>query len=107
MAMKIEQRVMTPKDTTGMRSGCCWKGCRRSTPSERLDKGWRQLMLYAGPKGEGTVEVIDRRPVLRLDVIPAETWNRDGVLCPDHVAKLESLLVELPSKLLMNPEGEA
>jgi hypothetical protein len=64
---------------------CAWRGCNRTTPFGDLPPGWRWLLT-------------SRRPVMGVPILAAleaGILDRDAVLCPDHVNRLEALLKPL------------
>ena len=77
---------------------CAWRGCTASCAMDKHPAGWRNLMVYGGNPSD-TIRAVDGHAVLRLDRIPRETWDRDGVLCPQYATALEGLLKELGNRL--------
>ena len=62
---------------------CAWSGCQRTAPAGLdLPVDWRWL-------------ITSRKPVVGVKaetVLSEGRCDRDGALCPDHVAALEALL---------------
>jgi hypothetical protein len=77
---------------------CAWRGCTASCPNEKLPPGWRRLMVYGGDLAD-ILRLVEGRTVIDLDLIPPETRDRDGVLCPQHAAEHEGLLREIGNRL--------
>ncbi len=66
-----------------MRHLCAWDGCAESYGGD-MPSNWRSLMVYWVPQ-----------PVMDFRAIAAETWDRDAVLCPEHVRVLDSQLKDI------------
>ena len=58
---------------------CCWQGCEATYQGDQ-PANWRHLLIFWSP-----------RPVSSFADIPDATWDRDGVLCPQHAAELEAV----------------
>jgi hypothetical protein len=103
--LRMEEVVMTPDQAREQLRGsiCAWRGCDRVATEYHLKPGWRQLMVY----GPTEPRIINGEPMIPLNDIPAGTWNRDAVLCPKHVAELESLLIDLHRWVDEVPQGSA
>jgi hypothetical protein len=63
-----------------IRRMCCWQGCEATYQGDQ-PADWRHLLMFWSP-----------RPVGAFVDIPDATWDRDGVLCPQHAAELEGVL---------------
>jgi hypothetical protein len=83
-AKVIEQGKLSRDELESLGCMCAWNGCQATCPSGPLPDGWRWLLMYWAP-----------RPPLRMTDIPAETWDRDAVLCPQHAKALDGMLKEL------------
>jgi hypothetical protein len=59
---------------------CCWQGCEATYDGEQ-PASWRHLLIFWAA-----------HPVRAFADIPEETWDRDGVLCPQHAAEVEAVL---------------
>jgi hypothetical protein len=67
---------------------CAWAGCNSHYKGE-MPPDWRCLLVFWAPA-----------PVDRISQIARyNKWDRDAVLCPKHVAKLESLLIDIGNQL--------
>ena len=62
-----------------IRRMCCWQGCEATYQGDQ-PADWRHLLMFWSP-----------RPVGAFVDIPDATWDRDGVLCPQHAAELEGV----------------
>ena len=59
---------------------CCWQGCEETYDGEQPGY-WRHLLIFWAPQ-----------PVRAFADIADATWDRDGVLCPQHAAEVEAVL---------------
>ena len=59
---------------------CCWLGCEAKYEGDQ-PANWRHLLMFWSAE-----------PISSFADIPDATWDRDGVLCPQHVAELEAVL---------------
>lgn len=75
---------------------CAWRDCQATCEGGNLPKAWRCLLLFWAP-----------RPVMDMTKIPQETWDRDGVLCPEHARALDGLLKDLARWTDDRPAGSA
>lgn len=78
-----ESDEMTKQEIRSMGGMCAWEDCDE-TYDGNMPNGWRRLLVFWS---QGII----------LDVreIPQDTWDRDGVLCPEHARELESQLKDL------------
>jgi hypothetical protein len=58
---------------------CCWLGCEATYQGDQ--PAWRHLLIFWSP-----------RPIRAFADIPDATWDRDGVLCPQHAREPETVL---------------
>ncbi len=73
--MKVEELKALPVR-------CVWEGCHQNFRGD-MPKGWRWLLTYWAPE-----------PQLAVDAWPDIEWDCDAALCPTHIQKLNSQLVE-------------
>ncbi|SIO40765.1 hypothetical protein SAMN05443247_04956 [Bradyrhizobium erythrophlei] len=76
---------------------CCWNGCDKTYNSkDGMPKGWQCILMFRV------------KPSSDLGTIKPGDWSRDGVLCPEHVEHVQSLLVPLALEVATRPsEGQA
>jgi len=89
----------SPRAAEGMARGavCCWRECEQTFKGLRMPEGWRSLLIFWSAW-----------PVSTIAEIPRKTWDRDGVLCPEHTKALEALLKDLGRGLKESePAGRA
>jgi hypothetical protein len=96
--MKVEVVTITPEEAGKMVSGrhmCIWDGCAATYNGDQ-PAGWRNLLVYGAP-----------RPIIDIRKIPNDTWDRDAVLCPQHVKDLDGLLKDVGQRLKGSFAGSA
>jgi hypothetical protein len=76
----IDPVLREGKSTMPSRRMCCWQGYEPTYEGDQ-PANWRHLLVFWSP-----------RPVRAFADIPDATWDRDGVLCPQHAAELEAVL---------------
>ena len=54
---------------------CCWLGCQATYEGDQ-PANWRHLLVFWSA-----------RPIRAFADIPDATWDRDGVLCPQHTGR--------------------
>jgi hypothetical protein len=59
---------------------CCWLGCEATYEGDQ-PADWRHLVIFWS-----------QRPITAFADIPDATWDRDGVLCPQHAGELRAVL---------------
>jgi hypothetical protein len=64
---------------------CCRLGCEAKYEGDQ-PANWRHLLMFWSA-----------RPISSFADIPDATWDRDGVLCPQHAAELEAVLTRKTS----------
>lgn len=62
---------------------CAWGGCAAHFKGP-MPYGWRNLLVFWS-----------RGPIMQITDIPGGTWDRDGVLCPQHAQDLDDLLINI------------
>jgi len=77
---------------------CCWDGCDKTySHKDGMPKGWQNILMFWA-----------RKPSLDLGTIKPGDWSRDGVLCPEHVEHVQSLLRPIALEVATRPsEGQA
>jgi len=63
-----------------IRRMCCWLGCEATYEGDQ-PVTWRYLLIFWS-----------QRPIRAFADIPDSTWDRDGVLCPQHARELTAVL---------------
>jgi hypothetical protein len=59
---------------------CCWRDCEATYEGDQ-PANWRHLLMFWAPQ-----------PVSAFAHISDATWDRDGVLCPQHATRLQGIL---------------
>jgi hypothetical protein len=93
MARHFERKLVSTSELKTII--CAWRGCTASCDVDKHPAGWRTLMVYGGDP----LRLVGGHAVIDLHRIPKETWDRDGVLCPQHATALEGLLKEIGNRL--------
>ena len=89
--------TMKVSEIAAMGSICCWNGCDKTYDGkDGMPKGWQCILMFRV------------KPSSDLGTIKPGDWSRDGVLCPEHVEHVQSLLVPLALEVATRPsEGQA
>jgi hypothetical protein len=97
-AAVTEVAMMTKAQFEGLGCICCWKGCDKTYDGkDGMPRGWQTILMFWA-----------RKPSLDLGTIRPGDWSRDGVLCPEHVEAVQSLLMPLALEVASRPsEGQA
>lgn len=96
--LRSEVVVIGPKEAREMLDGpkaCAWNGCAAHYSGPMPD-GWRNLLVFWSSG-----------PITRITDIPGDTWDRDGVLCPQHAQELDGLLKDIGTRLKGPMAGSA
>ena len=97
-AMIGKMGTMTPEEAEKMSSLCAWGGCVAHF-NDPMPSDWRSLVVYWQPRAEA------HKLVKMLET--GQDVQRDGVLCPEHVRALESLLKPLMREVSAPAQGSA